>query len=292
MGCGSWTTDDFKNYSMSRGLSTTDDGVRLCKAMSTSQVYTQKSMASELNPFNVMRECRDTEEHPETVPVILALDVTGSMGKTAVEVSAEINTIMTEIYKTTKDVQFMIMGIGDFAYDDAPLQVSQFESDIRIAEQLDKVYFEFGGGANPYESYTAAWAFGISQCDLDCWKRGKKGIIITMGDEQLNPYIPAEAYRVKTNHNELDLNTADLYEKASKKYDIYHINVDHRDYHKPRMTEWNNQLGADHVITATVKEVPQVISGIISSRTGDRTTVSAEEGPEVSSIEFTQGISW
>lgn len=86
------------------------------------------------------------------------------------------------------------MGIGDLSYDRFPIQASQFESDIRIAEQLEKVYFEFGGGGNFYESYTAAWYFGARHTKLDCWNRGKKGIIITIGDERLNPYLPRTAY--------------------------------------------------------------------------------------------------
>lgn len=90
----------------------------------------------------------------------------------------------------------MIMGIGDLAYDGCPIQVSQFESDIRIAEQLDKIYFEFGGGGNSFESYTAAWYFGSRHTKLDCLNRGKKGIIITMGDEQLNPYLPLKGRRI------------------------------------------------------------------------------------------------
>ena len=67
---------------------------------------------------------------------------------------------MTKLYEDITDVEFMIMGIGDLAYDNSPIQISQFESDIRIAEQLDKLWFENGGGGNDYESYTAAWYMG------------------------------------------------------------------------------------------------------------------------------------
>ena len=43
------------------------------------------------------------------------------------EVAKQLNIIMTKLYEKVKDVEFMVMGIGDFAYDRYPLQVSQFE---------------------------------------------------------------------------------------------------------------------------------------------------------------------
>ena len=95
-----------------------------------------------------MRQCHDSEEHPNTVPVILALDVTGSMGRAAVKAATCLNSIMTGIFCSDeiKDVEFCVMSIGDIHYDRAPIQISQFESDIRIAEQMDEVFFEGGGG--------------------------------------------------------------------------------------------------------------------------------------------------
>lgn len=51
---------------------------------------------------------------------------------------------------------------------------------FELPEQLDKVYFEYGGGGNGFESYSAAWYFGTHHTKLDCWNRGKRGIIITI----------------------------------------------------------------------------------------------------------------
>ena len=190
MGGGSWTRSAFIDYSKSVGRDVDLSSGDIKGTYSAQEMFKARHLDEALNPYNVIRECCDSEEHPETIPVILALDVTGSMGKSSVEVAKKLNVVMTDLYEKVKDIEFMIMAIGDLAYDDYPIQASQFESDIRIAEQLDKVCFEAGGGGNAYESYTAAWYFGSRHTKLDCWNRGKKGLIITIGDELINPYLP------------------------------------------------------------------------------------------------------
>lgn len=231
MGCGTWEKESFVSYSTSKGVSVDSLGT-IISNLSNQDMFKARCLDDSLNPKNVIRECCDSEEHPNTVPVILALDVTGSMGQSAVEVAKKLNVIMEKLYKDVEDIEFMIMGIGDVAYDQYPIQASQFESDIRIAEQLDKVYFEFGGGGNNFESYTAAWYFGLHHTNLDCWKRGKRGIIITIGDEYLNPYLPLKGLYsnftdVTGDNLQEDVETTKLFEDASQKFDIYHLDVDH-----------------------------------------------------------------
>lgn len=232
MGSGSWTTASFVNYATSRGYETDTRGT-ITSSCTNQEMFRAHTIDPALDPKNVVRECCDSKEHPNTFPVILALDVTGSMGQAAVEISKKLNNIMTKLYEQVEDIEFMVMGIGDLSYDSCPIQASQFESDIRIAEQLEKVYFEFGGGGNSYESYTAAWYFGTRHTKLDCWNRGKKGIIITIGDERLNPYLPRTAYYCGLSNAtgdslQADVETKDLYTETAEKFDIYHINVNHR----------------------------------------------------------------
>ncbi len=228
MGWGTWLNSAYADYSKSVGRTVTNiNGINYVDGdYSAQELYRSRSLSPVLDPKNVVRECCDSEEHPNTIPVILALDVTGSMGNTAVEVAKKLNEIMTNLYEEVHDVQFMIMGIGDLYCDNAPIQASQFESDIRIAEQLDKIYFEGGGGGNGYESYTAAWYFGLYHTKLDCWKRGKKGIIITMGDEPLNPYLPHRDLTIATGDTlEADVDTGNLYNEVIEKFDVYHLGV-------------------------------------------------------------------
>lgn len=251
MGCGSWTSDSFKSYSKSVGRSVSKSGI-IDSDCNNQEMFKARTIDPALDPRNVIRECCDSDEHPNTLPVILALDVTGSMGDVAVEIAKKLNVIMTKLYEEISDVEFMIMGIGDLAYDRCPIQVSQFESDIRIAEQLDKIYFEFGGGGNSYESYTAAWYFGSRHTKLDCINRGRKGIIITIGDEQLNPYLPLRGVRsglIEATGDNLqsDVETKDLYEEVSKKFNIYHLDVKHG-------YRWNIWSGDDDDIEESYKK--------------------------------------
>lgn len=268
MGGGAWTRKSFVDYSMNSGRNVTDDGV-VSGNFTPQEMFTQRDIAEELDPHNKMRECCDSEEHPNTKPVILALDVTGSMGGASVKVAKELNVIMTKLYEKVNDVEFMIMGIGDLAYDRAPIQASQFESDIRIAEQLDKIWFESGGGGNGYESYTAAWYFGLKHCKLDCWNRGKKGIIITLGDEPLNPYLPKEKLKRVTGDNlESNIETEGLYKEALRKYDIYHLCIDDNEtcyglYEDEIKSTWGNLLDENHLKVVNLDSLAATIVNIV-----------------------------
>ena len=270
MGGGSWTTSAFTSYSTSVGRSVDKSTGRLSGSYKSQDMYKQKYLHEKLNPRNVLRECCDSAEHPNTIPVILALDVTGSMGQAAVEVAKDINVVMTRLFKDVKDIEFMIMGIGDLSCDDAPIQISQFESDIRIAEQMDQVYFEYGGGGNAYESYTAAWYMGARHTKLDCLGRGKKGIIITLGDEQLNPYLPHRPLVDATGDDlQGDVETKDLYKEASEKFDIYHIDVDHRGWRDTDITpSWRRYLDDDHYKSVKLNAVTDTIVEMILNAIG------------------------
>lgn len=229
MGCGNWDDSSFRSYSTKMNRKVSMDG-SIAGDYSAQDMFRSRHIDPALDPKNVMRECCDSEDHPNSIAVVLGLDVTGSMGSAGVEVAKKLNVIITNLYKKYKDIEICVMGIGDLYCDSAPIQISQFESDIRIAEQLDKIYFEMGGGGNAFESYTAAWYMGLHHMKLDCWKRGQKGIIITTGDEPLNPYLPRIGRRcglaAATGDNlQCDIETEELYEQASKKFDIYHIAV-------------------------------------------------------------------
>lgn len=299
MGGGSWTRSAFRSYSIKSNRDVDSDGYS-----STQNMFTKHYLDESLDIKDKIRECCDTDEHPNTIPVILALDVTGSMGDACKRVAQSLNVIMTDLYSKFKDIEFMVMAIGDLAYDSAPIQASQFESDIRIAEHTDKVWFEAGGGGNQFESYTAAWFVGVNCCKLDCWQRGRKGIIITLGDEPLNPYLPWKELKETIGGQfnfDRDILTNDLYNQVSELYDVYHIAVDDREtayssYATMNYNTWGKLLG-DKFKVSTLKSLPQTIVACISNSVSSSDSVSFEatqtvSEPEVAVAGGMQEITW
>lgn len=275
MGGGVWTRDALASYTVSTMGCSLDDFVTMDAC--TQDIFKTSKLSEVLNPFKVMRECRDSDEHPHTMPVILALDVTGSMGGASVAVAKQLGQIMEDIFsdKNVPDVEFCVMAIGDLAYDREPIQMGQFESDIRIAEQIDAIYFEGCGGGNKYESYTAAWYMGLNHCNLDCWKRGQKGIIITLGDELPNPYLP-----IRGNYKGLidatgdnlqeNIETKDLLPEVKEKFDVYHISVNDSqssyEYNNRQGNvdkEWKELLGENCYFVCGLNDLGKTISDII-----------------------------
>ena len=297
MGGGSWTRDAFKTYTTtsytSRGINVIYDASgTITSSLSNQQMFTARRIHSDLDPMGVMRECRDTEEHPNTIPIILALDTTGSLGQVGVKIAKKLNVIMTDLYDKIKDIEFCIMGIGDLYCDDSPIQISQFESDVRIAEHLDKLWFEFGGGGNSYESYTAAWYMGTRHCDLDCWKRGEKGIIITIGDERVNPYLQKNELQNLTGDNlQSDIDTKYLYKEALDKFDIYHIQVNHdRNWDIDNIRKSWDFLGENYKEANLDNITDTIVDIIVTARTNATNTAA---NPIISDINYTpDGIAW
>ena len=298
MGSGCFTSSSYLSYSASMGKSYDTETCRITGG----QTFESTRLDESLDPkkFKV-RECVNSDEHPNTVPVILALDVTGSMGEACHETAEALGVIITNLYKKFKDIEFCVMGIGDLAYDDAPIQMSQYESDVRIAEALDKLYIEYGGGGNAFESYTAAWYMGLKRTKLDCFdKQGRKGIIITMGDEPMNPYLPMYQLNKSIGSSEqTDVETKNLYDEASKKFDIFHIAVDSpRDCYKRYAKDIEKTFGqllGDRLKVAKLNQLADTIEACISESIGNSGTISLitdSVEPSVNTVNENGEIEW
>ncbi len=268
MGWGTFTSRDWSSYRASRGYTS---------ASTVSDMYKASTVKKEMEPYGITyRESCDSAEHPDSTPIILGLDVTGSMGSVLETVSKKLNTLIMEIYdrEPVKDPQIMIMAFGDVECDKHPLQVSQFESDIRIAEQLNDVYFERGGGANAGESYTLPWYFAARHTKIDSFdKRGRKGFLFTIGDEPYLTDVSKSAIRRFIGDSiENDLSADELLTEVSRQYEVYHLMIEEgygmRGKHDEVVNEWTNLLGQRAVLVSDCTKIPEIIVSILEVAAG------------------------
>ena len=196
---------------------------------SRQEIFSNRTMDSKMNPFGVTRECCENDEHPDTMPIIIGLDVTGSMGHVP---ESLIKNDLPEVMKKIIDEgvpcpQLCFTAYGDHECDDFPFQVGQFEaSDELIEKWLTSTYLEGGGGGNNGESTSLVYYFAARHTSCDAInKRGKKGLLITIGDEPNLPNYPKEAINKIFGGAEKDLTSEEIIKEAQANWEIYHINI-------------------------------------------------------------------
>ena len=284
MGSGTFTTKDWETYASNN-----------VTGKSASQIYSANKMKDEYNPYGVIRESRDSDEHPESTPIIIGLDVTGSMEDILSEVAKKLGDLVTQILerKPVSDPQIMFNAIGDSVYDSYPFQCTQFESDIRIAKQLTDLYFERGGGGNGFESYPLAWYFAANHTSCDNFeKRGKKGFLFTMGDDSYPKTINASEVR-KLFDDKIEgassLTMNEVLSQANRKWEIFHLCLkqgwnmtgtgwgnEPEEEENRIVGDWTKLLGERAIPVSDYTKIPEIIVSILERMAGKSVDEIAE----------------
>lgn len=268
-------------YSMRATYASTSEKYQSTK--SAKEVFKESKLHQALSPKNiVMRESCDSEDNPNSVPVIVAVDVTGSMGVVAHEIAKTgLERMVMSIYDHSpiNDPHIMFMAIGDVKSDDAPLQVSQFEADNRIIEQLTQIYVEGGGGGNATESYDFPWYFAAYHTKTDSWdKRQKKGYIFTMGDEGFPTGITRNQlieFVGDTAAGETGYTANELLEAAQERYNVFHIIIAEGSFCRRSnglrnvTEEWQQHMGKRALVLTNYKHMPELIVTAIAVSEGE-----------------------
>lgn len=276
MGYGSYTSSDWTRITKTRNIT---------KDSQLKDLYVASNINAKLDPRNfIERESCDSPDNPNSTPIIFALDVTGSMGDLATTIAKEaLNKTMTELYnkQPVSNPHIMFQAIGDARSDISPLQVTQFEADIRIVEQLLDVWFEGHGGGNGGESYNLAWYFAAMRTKTDSYnKRGEKGFLFTIGDErthnglsekELNRIFGDKLSQEERNIKKRNFTSEELYRMASEKYEVFHITLRTGSCASQHSVEfWNGLIGnhAVNIMPSQLSILPQIFVSIMQFMKG------------------------
>jgi len=264
MGYGTWSSDAFDNLKSSRRTKTVKD------------IFTSTNLSKDMNPDGVLfRESRDSLDHPESVPVIVFLDVTGSMGRIPeVLVREKLGALMDTIIKHgVSDPQILFGAIGDHHTDRSPLQIGQFESATKeLDEWLTKIYLEGGGGGQHMESYLLGWLFAARHTSIDAFeKRATKGFLFTIGDEWTWDSLDADTLKSLMGYKQAETITAEaLLREAQRMYEVFHIHINEASYQNDPvvLNPWKELLKERLIILEDHTAIAETIATTVAILTG------------------------
>lgn len=267
MGNGRWDPTDWDTYARAS-----------VRGKSQTQVFTARGLDERFDPAKIIRrESRDSADNPRATPIMLMSDVTGSMGMIAHQLMQDgLNTIATEIYdrKPVTDPHILVGAVGDAWTDRAPLQVTQFEADIRLADQVRSLWIEGSGGGNNAESYGAAHLFAALKVSADAFtKRGEKGLLFTVGDEPVHDGMTREQIRrVFGLDVEADLSAMDILAMAQRNWDVFHIVLANEGYARHGLdrvlSSWKPLLPERTILLEDVGNLAETVVSLIQVSRG------------------------
>jgi hypothetical protein len=219
MGSGIWSTDVYDaadRYRRATGASAfaySDSGAR--------------TVHPALDPRDVIRESRDSAEHPQSLAISVLFDVTGSMRRVPRVLQRKLPQLLGLLLRKgyARDPQIMFGAIGDATCDRVPLQIGQFESDNRMDDDLGRIVLEGGGGGQMTESYELAMYFMARHTSIDCYeKRGRRGYLFIIGDETAYPSVKAREVRALIGDELTEsVPLRRIIAEVRQKYDTYYL---------------------------------------------------------------------
>jgi hypothetical protein len=232
------------------------------------QVFKQDKCHPLMNPKGVrLRESRDGSDHPQSLGIVFALDVTGSMGEIPkLMANQQLPTFMKILIDCQiRDPQILFMAVGDAISDNAPLQVGQFESTGELMDQwLTWSYLEGGGGGSGEESYELGMYFLAMHSEMDCMtKRGKRGYLFITGDEKPYPTLSKHVVEAVIGDNlDEDLSCEEIVAEVQKSFVPFFIIPD---YARAKRCErrWRDLLGDNVICLDASMDVCFVTAGAI-----------------------------
>lgn len=242
------------------------------------QVFKQDKCHPLMDPKGVrLRESRDGADHPQSLGIVFALDVTGSMGEIPkLMANQQLPNFMKILLDCqVRDPQILFMAVGDAFSDNAPLQVGQYESTAELMDQwLTWSYLEGGGGGTGQESYELGLYFLAMHTEMDCMvKRKKRGYLFMTGDEI--PYPTLSKHVVETvigDKLDDDLSCEEIVAELQKTFTPFFIIPD-RARAKRCERRWRDLLGDNVICLEAPVDVCYVTAGAMLLNEGRATSL-------------------
>lgn len=244
-----------------------------------------------LDPFGVkMREARDSDAHPVSLPIGVILDMTGSMQQVPRIVQGSLNKLMGTFldqkasgkkYLGDAYPAILIGAVDDYFAQSryggkGSLQVGQFESGLEIDDNLGKLWFTGNGGGNGGESYDLPLYFFARHTAHDHFdKRGRKGYLFIIGDEPYFKEVSGDSITdiigKADGVSNRNIPIEQIVGEVQQRYHVYFIMPNLTDHWGDKHVEgvWKKLLGEEHFIRlGDPNEICTLIASLVAMNEG------------------------
>ncbi len=194
-------------------------------------------------------------------PLVVAVDVTGSMGKWPAVIFGKLPYLDNEARASYlgADGEISFVAVGD-NQDKFPLQVQPFSQGPDLRNRLDQIFLEKGGGNGAREAYELTAAYYARNCDMP---NAKRPVMVFIADEM--PDSPsAQNFTKHGIRGTVPKTYQEIFEELKTKFAVYLIYLRY-----PAMdtrTTWAQMLGEDHIVDLDdPTRVVDVLFGIIAN---------------------------
>lgn len=188
-------------------------------------------------------------ESDSETPLVIAVDVTGSMQSWPGEIFDRLPLLYQTLAKYRPGMEISFCAIGDAHTDQFPLQVNSFGKDLDLEDHLKALCAEGGGGGQAMESYELFGYFMQNRCKMP---KAKSPFLIIFGDEGFYPDInpdQVEGYIGDKLQGAIDSKA--MWHDLMQKFNIYML---HKEYEggvqqdKKIVEQWADVLGRERIV--------------------------------------------
>lgn len=182
----SWSEDTGKWLGDSRYSYSSKGATKRAAAATRAAAHGPRTYEKKDGPNIKIIDPRKHVRSESTNPLIVAVDVTGSMASWPFEIFDRLPLLYNTLSQYREDLEICFAAIGDAAYDRWPLQVTPFAGGFDLEQLLGSLYGEGGGGDAP-ESYGlfAHWV----NTHVEVPNAQEPPFLIVFGDVTMRPQV-------------------------------------------------------------------------------------------------------
>ncbi|HMQ52408.1 MAG TPA: hypothetical protein PKD98_09970 [Anaerolineae bacterium] len=179
------------------------------------RTYAQKS-----GPNEKIIDPRKRIRSESANPLIVAVDVTGSMASWPFEIFDRLPLLYNTLSQYRDDLEICFAAIGDAGCDRWPLQVTTFAGGYDLEQLLGSLYGEGGGGDAP-ESYGlfAHWV----NTHVETPNAGETPFMIVFGDAPMHPKTPKAQISHVLGDQARDVDSLQAWQQVCQNWNVWFL---------------------------------------------------------------------